>query len=358
MVANQIDVKKFNFIQNYIITPGFAIFNLVLAFSLFHTFAENAILKWVYSGAGILWDASLLVNLVLLKTSIKHRKTGGIVGYSASYVVLLLVGIIGAVGFNVASVKHQSEVVNNLTGTITVAQDTINSNKTSIHSHESTIAAYQKSIKVLSENLEKQIEGKTAGEIDWLAGLNTTKIEKINTSIKAENSEVDRLKKENDEQQKIVSVKSVNISGDPLDTGIAADDIFKAVADILGIKDSSYIRTFVFLLFIIMIHSVLFVNAPVLNTKTKVDTVNRRSVEQFIDALFDVPGARLATDDLIITKTGLSEKEVKDIRKFILELPSWKGQPVMIQGRGIGTKCNVNKDTLKTLVRVNLESGE
>ena len=340
---NQINVKTFNVLQN-IVVVGFAIFNLILAFNLFHSFAENEALKWVYSGVGILWDAALLITLVLLKTAIRHRKGKAAVGYGFAYIVLLTLGAIGAIGFNIASAENQSKSVEAKSRTSAIANTTTDSNLTAIKLHQENAARHLLSAKALSE---KKYDS-TAPGYEWYINKQASDIEALSNKASAELEKAEKLS---------AKIEESNLSITPEVKEIASNDIFKAVGDIVGLQ-SEKVRSFVFILFIVMVHVVLFANAPVLNTKVKIDAVNRKSVETFIDALFEVPGTRLATDDTIIAKTGLSEKEAKSIRKFLLDLPSWRGQPVLVTGKGIGTKSNVNKDTLKTLVRVNLESGE
>ena len=338
-----INEKTFNKVANLVIL-GFSVFNLVVSWNLFATYTENENLKYVYSGLGVLWDLFLLINLVLLKTAIKLRKGWSIFGYILSYALVLSIGFVGSIGFNIASVKHQTEVVANLNKVENTASSTISDDQEAIKEHKANIASYNVILKGIDlENADK-------------ATLYT-----FNTYTNKKNAELETIKQISDRIQANSKVIT-SASEKPVDViakkdSIKGDDVFEAVGIILNVSGDK-IRNLTFILLILMIHVGLFVTAPTLNTKTEIKGLAWRKVNTFIDALFDVTGARLANDATISANTNLEIKEAQEIRKFLLGLPHYKNEPILYQGRGIGTKASVSKETFKTLVRVHLNSGE
>jgi hypothetical protein len=338
-----INEKTFNKVANLVIF-GFSVFNLVVSWNLFATYTDNENLKYVYSGLGVLWDLFLLINLVLLKTAIKLRKGWNIFGYLLSYALVLSIGFVGSIGFNIASVKHQTEVVSNLNKAETTTSDTITADKNAVVEHNSTIASYNIILKGI--DLENASKADLRKFDDYTA--------KKNSELKA----VEALNLKIQENSKIIT----DAAAKPVDLtvkkdAIKGDDVFESVGHIVGLPGST-VRDLTFILLILMIHVGLFVTTPTLNTKTEIKGLAWRKVNAFIDALFDVTGARLANDNTISVNTNLELKEVQEIRKFLLGLPHYKNEAILYQGRGIGTKASVSKDVFKTLVRVHLDSGE
>ena len=337
-----INEKTFNKVANLVIL-GFSVFNLVVSWNLFAAYTDNENLKYVYSGLGVLWDLFLLINLVLLKTAIKLRKGWNVFGYILSYALVLSIGFVGSIGFNIASVKHQTEVVINLNKVENTASDAITADKQAIEEHKATIASYNKILKGFDlEDADKNTL-RSFNEYTTKKNAELVTIQLLNDRIQNNSKVITTSEKPSD-----LTIKKEAIKG---------DDVFAAVGVIVSLSGET-VRNWTFICLILMIHVGLFVTAPVLNTKTEIKGLAWRKVNAFIDALFDVTGARLANDNTISVTTNLELKEVQDIRKFLLGLPHYKNEPILFQGRGIGTKASVSKDVFKTLVRVHLDSGE
>lgn len=327
---NTIDVKKFGWAQKLLVLV-FAGFNVWIAINLFMSYSEREELKWAYAVLGGSWDLFMLVNIVLLKTAIKTKQVKSIISYSAVYTVLVCIGIIGSIGFNIANVNNQSKGV----ASAQVASNELEGKLNTLKAQKATIEA----------NVTR-----FGSALNTIPADNIRRIKEVTDQQNAEMAKITVI-------QNQIDTLVEQMKATPVSTDIAAQDIFDSVGGAIGVEGNT-VKNMVFILIALMIQLALFVNCPVLNTGIKLNGINRRKMDAFIEALFSVNGVRLNNNEAIMERTNLDEKDVKEIREYLMSL-KYNGEPILSnKGKGKGTQSPLTKDNFKTIVRILMNSSE
>jgi len=99
---------------------------------------------------------------------------------------------------------------------------------------------------------------------------------------------------------------------------------------------------------IIVLEVVLFITSDPMKRDISLQE-SLKNIIQYIEALMDVNGVRLNSDETISKKTGLPISECKRYKNILLN-EKFRGQPLLTKGRG-GSKTPFDKDNLIKIIK-------
>jgi len=337
MIGTTIKKKTLDKISKTVLV-GASIVTMGISIFLFWNLADSDAIRWLYVIFGVIWELGFLMTVIRLRTELHQKHYWKAFLYFLAYLVFGLVSYLGGVGFNVATINHQAKVI-----------EQVQTSKTAV---QTTADDLQDKIDVLKK--KRQVP---QGEVDrWTKDLSLIKDEdpartwKLNVYTKNQKEAQARVDAVQEEIDKLIEPKNEKqAEAKALPTaGISSNDIFMNMGSLFFGASADFMKSFIFGLMLLILQIVIIMNAPIIETKERLDLLDRKKLFEYIDVLFPPTKGRLLNDYQIAEKTGMSLKQCQDIRNYLVGM-SFKDEPILNRGQG-GTSTKYSKENFIKIV--------